>query len=135
MDADSVMRYMCEVEGMAEDILTDKEQIVNLDRRRNKNREALRAIKTELKENKNDSKSWVCFGNMFIRMDKATVEKLLSKDQETIDEEVNNLRNGLKTKVGKLREAEGKPDMRGFQLEPLSQEEMAAVNQVLKGHS
>lgn len=134
-DPDYVMNFLCEVEGMAEDILTDREQIVNLDRKRNKNRESLRTIKKEIREAKYDTKSWVCFGNMFIKMDKKTVEKLISKDQETINEEVNNLRNGLKDKVSKLRDLEGKPELRGFHLQPLTQSEMAAVNQVLTGHS
>ncbi len=41
-DPETVMKYMVEVEAAAEDILSDRQQIIDLDRRRQKTREALR---------------------------------------------------------------------------------------------
>lgn len=41
--ATKVKRFLAEIEATAETILADKEQLVELDRRRQKNREALRS--------------------------------------------------------------------------------------------
>lgn len=52
-------------------------------------------------------------------------------DQVTIDGEINKIRSDLKVKVNKLRDLEFVNPVPGLTLNPLSREEMAAVNQVL----
>ncbi|XP_013781466.1 p53 and DNA damage-regulated protein 1-like [Limulus polyphemus] len=129
---DKLLQYLSEVEEVAEDILTDKNQLVDLDRKRNKNREALRALDKEIKADQMPKKSLVCFGNMFIKFPKETAKKLITDDQAKLEKEVTNLRNGLKHKISKLRELEGKSELSGFSLQPLSREEMCAVEQFMK---
>ncbi|XP_076306005.1 pdrg1 prefoldin-like subunit [Tachypleus tridentatus] len=129
---DQLLQYLSEVEEVAEDILADKNQLVDLDRKRNKNREALRALDKEIKADQIPKKSLVCFGNMFIKLPKETTKKLITVDNARLEEEVASLRNGLRNKVNKLRELEGKSELSGFSLQPLSREEMCAVEQFMK---
>uniref|UniRef100_T1JF41 Uncharacterized protein n=1 Tax=Strigamia maritima TaxID=126957 RepID=T1JF41_STRMM len=130
-----VMRYLTEIEEMAEEILTDKQHIVAMDYKRNKNREAIRCLITEMKEEKSRGKHWIFFGSTFIQMSNDKSIQLLEKDQAELNKEIDSLRNGLKHKVDKLRDMEGKPQLKGFHLEPLSKLEMSAINQVIYGTS
>ncbi|XP_029006549.1 p53 and DNA damage-regulated protein 1 isoform X2 [Betta splendens] len=99
-----VLMYLTEIEEAAEDVLTAKQQIVDLDSKRNRNREALNALKTEMADT----------------------------DQEQLDREINDLRKGLKAKVNRLNEMQGKPELRGYNLSPLSADEVKAINSLLK---
>nr|XP_046237775.1 p53 and DNA damage-regulated protein 1 [Scatophagus argus] len=131
MDAVSqrILEYLTEVEEAAEDVLTTKQQIVNLDSKRNRNREALNALKNEMSDS---GKVKVCFGNMFIKFPKLKTREMIQKDQEQLDKEINDLRKGLKAKVNRLNEMEGKPELRGYNLSPLSSDEVKAINSLLK---
>ncbi|ELU05820.1 hypothetical protein CAPTEDRAFT_92249 [Capitella teleta] len=126
-DPSQVLDSILQVEGLAEDILVDRQQIVDLDRKRQQTRQAIRALS---KEN-SDDKSWVCFGNMFLKLQNSRAGNLLKKDFNELDEEINETRNQLKMKVNKLRDAENKDDIKGFSLQPLTKEEMHAINGVL----
>ncbi|XP_062271899.1 p53 and DNA damage-regulated protein 1 [Scomber scombrus] len=131
MDAESqrVLDYLSEVEEAAEDVLTAKQQIVDLDSKRNRNREALNALKNELSDSE---KVKVCFGNMFIKFLKSKTREMIQRDQEQLDKEINDLRKGLKAKVNRLNEMQGKPELRGYSLSPLSTNEVKAINSLLK---
>lgn len=73
-DPDFVLKYLTEVEELAEDILTDKQQIVDLDMKRNTNREALRAIKnTKTAPTTSNTKTWLNMGGMFIKVDTVSI--------------------------------------------------------------
>ncbi|XP_028262941.1 p53 and DNA damage-regulated protein 1 [Parambassis ranga] len=131
MDGESqrILEYLTEVEEAAEDVLTTKQQIVDLDSKRNRNREALNALKHEVSDTE---KVKVCFGNMFIKFPKVKTTEMIQKDQEQLDKEINDLRKGLKAKVNHLNEIQGKPELRGYHLSPLSTDEIKAINSVLK---
>lgn len=64
---DDVAKHFEDIENIAEVVLSDQQEIVNLDKRRNMNREALRHLKFS-PHCKNSSQSWVCIGNMFLRL-------------------------------------------------------------------
>ncbi|XP_064247161.1 p53 and DNA damage-regulated protein 1 isoform X2 [Passer domesticus] len=100
-----VLRYLAEVEELAEDVLAARQQIVDLDVKRNRNREALRALQKDPEP----------------------------EDQEELDEEINKLRKELRLKVNRLYEAQGKPELKGFNLNPMSAEEMKLINRILEG--
>lgn len=48
-----------------------------------------------------------------------------------LDRGINLLRSGLKVKVNNLRDAEGKDELKGFGLNALSRDEIAAVRNVI----
>ncbi|XP_006008755.1 p53 and DNA damage-regulated protein 1 [Latimeria chalumnae] len=128
-DPDTVLRYLGDLEGLAEEILAHKQQIVDLDVKRNRNREALRALQNDASR---PDKVMVCFGNMFIKFPRTMTKDMIQKDQEQLDKEIDTLRRGLKVKVNRLYEAQGKPEVKGFNLTALSREEMQAVTQILR---
>uniref|UniRef100_UPI00398EA79D p53 and DNA damage-regulated protein 1 isoform X1 n=1 Tax=Pristiophorus japonicus TaxID=55135 RepID=UPI00398EA79D len=124
-----VMNYLTEVEELVESLLADKQQIVDLDGKRNRNREALRALQNSTDQSGN---VMVCFGNMFIKFPNSRTKDMIRKDQEQLDEEIRKLCNQLKVKVNHLNEAQGKPELKGFNLSPLTPEEMWAIDKTLK---
>ncbi|GCB60847.1 p53 and DNA damage-regulated protein 1 isoform X1 [Scyliorhinus torazame] len=127
--SEMVMSYLTEVEELVESLLADKQQIVDLDVKRNRNREALRSLQNNTEQS---DKVMVCFGNIFIKFPKSRTRDMIRKDQEQLDEEIHKLYNQLKVKVNRLNEAQGKPELKGFNLSPLSQEEMQAIEKTLK---
>lgn len=129
-EAERVLRYLVEVEELAEAVLSDKRQIVDLDTKRNQNREGLRALQKDLSVSED---VMVCFGNMFIKMPHPKTKEMIQRDQEHLDKEIERLRNQLKVKVNRLFEAQGKPELKGFNLNPLNQDELKALKVILKG--
>ncbi|XP_057559365.1 p53 and DNA damage-regulated protein 1 isoform X3 [Hippopotamus amphibius kiboko] len=91
-EAERVLRYLVEVEELAEEVLADKRQrgeitqliadsriqtwIVDLDTKRNQNREGLRALQKDLSLSED---VMVCFGNMFIRMPHPETKEMIEK--------------------------------------------------------
>ncbi|XP_023693308.1 p53 and DNA damage-regulated protein 1 [Paramormyrops kingsleyae] len=124
-----ILKYLTEVEEAAEDVLADKHQIVDLDVKRNMNREALSALRNEGETSSEKVK--VCFGNMFIKLPKKTTREMIQKDQEQLEKEISDIRKRLKAKVNHLNELQGKPELTGYSLSPLSKDEMKAIKQML----
>ncbi|XP_036388001.1 p53 and DNA damage-regulated protein 1 isoform X1 [Megalops cyprinoides] len=129
-ESQRILKYLTEVEEAAEDVLADKQQIVDLDAKRNRNREALSALRNDSQQS--EEKVKVCFGNMFIKLPKATTKQMIQKDQEQLDKEISDLHKRLKAKVNHLHELQGKPDLKGYNLSPLSNDELRAINSILK---
>ncbi|XP_060579007.1 p53 and DNA damage-regulated protein 1-like [Ruditapes philippinarum] len=117
-------QHLREMELVAEDILTDRQQIIDLDRKRQKTREAVRV----LSKDKKTKKQWVCFGDMFIKFPSDKTKKMLEQDFDKLDTEIGDLRRNLKPKVNKLRDLEMKEDIKGFDLNPLSKEELRTID-------
>ncbi|TTB41843.1 p53 and DNA damage-regulated protein 1 [Bagarius yarrelli] len=74
----------------------------------------------------------VCFGNMFIKFPRESTKSMIQKDQEQLDQEITSLRKGLKAKVNRLNDLQGKPELRGYNLSPLTGDELKAINSILK---
>ena len=122
-----VMQALQEVEATAEDVLAHKQQLVQLDKRRHQTRGALRALHKESKT----KKSWVCFGNMFIKMEKPKAKWLLDKDFTALDDEVGETRAALKKKVIELRDLENKEEIKGLGLTSLSKEDLQSISDLV----
>ena len=132
-----VLTLLTEIERSAEDILSKKQEIVDLDRKRNANREAIRALEKEAKAHYkgDESKCWLAMGNSFFRLPNKNAVSMLKKDQQQLDLSVNKLRSDLKDEVNDLRDKEGKEELKGFGLKALSDKEFSAVNGVIRAHS
>lgn len=68
------LKQLHAVELQAESILRDKSEIVALDRRRNGNREAIRALTRQ-----ESKKTWFALGPMLLKMPVSTATSLLEK--------------------------------------------------------
>ncbi|PRP86048.1 hypothetical protein PROFUN_05819 [Planoprotostelium fungivorum] len=122
-EAALVQQNLMKAEVLAEDILIDKQQLIDLDRRRNTNREALRQI-TDAKKRplaQQEKKTWLCMRDIFILLPTDTAESFISKDQKMLDEKINTTRDELKHKTSKLSQIEGAPDhSKPFFLNPIN---------------
>ena len=132
-----IMTLLTEVERSAEDILSKKQEIIDLDRKRNSNREAIRSLEKEAKSHYKgyDSKCWLAMGNSFFRLPTRNAVNMLKNDQQELDISVNKLRSELKIDVNTLREKEGKEELKGFGLNALDKEEFKAVNGVIRANA
>lgn len=132
-----VLKLLTDIEESAEDILSKKQEIIDLDRKRNSNREAIRALEKDGKSHyKGDnSKCWLAMGNSFFRLPNKNAVNMLKKDQQQLDISVNKLRSDLKDEVGNLREMEGQEGLKGFGLKALNSDELSAVNGVIHAHA
>ena len=63
-----VQQYLKEVEKCASEIISDQQQIVELDKQRNGNREALRCLQRDSQTSKRGI--WMCLSNTFLNLDK-----------------------------------------------------------------
>ena len=127
-----VLEHLREIEEAAEEVLSEKQEIVDLDRKRNQNREAIRALSRKPQENssnESNDKAWLAMGNCFFELPKKKALNLLEQDQVKLDSEINSLRSDIKVKVNNLRDKEGKSELTSFNLKAMNKEEMAAVRQ------
>jgi len=94
------------IEELAEEIIVDQQQQIDLNIKRNTNRECLAALRDLKKNSNNDSnnnsKTWMCCGPFFVRLPTETLENLVKKDQATLDDEINKTHEELKQKVYQL---------------------------------
>ena len=136
-ESDQLFQKWTDIERSAEEVLTAKQEIVDLDRKRNSNREAIRALEKEAKTHYkgSDSKCWLVMGNSFFKLPNRNAVNLLKRDQQQLDLAVNTQRSELKEKVWKLREQEGKEELKGYGLKALSSEELSSVNEVIRANA
>ena len=80
-----LLNHLRELEESAEHVLADKQEIIDLDRKRNYNREALSALDKASKSHwkGDESKTWLTMNNCFIQM-KTGVAKDLVRQGMTI---------------------------------------------------
>ncbi|XP_012055604.1 PREDICTED: p53 and DNA damage-regulated protein 1 [Atta cephalotes] len=121
-----LLEHLEKVENKAGEILTDREEIVALDKRRNDDRVGMRALQKQTHE-----KTWITVGPLLLKMSSKAAEELLVKDQRECDTAINKLRSDLKIKVNELRDLELTPPVPGLMLEPMSHKEMNAIGQIL----
>ncbi|XP_021930710.1 p53 and DNA damage-regulated protein 1-like isoform X3 [Zootermopsis nevadensis] len=123
------LEYLEEVERLGKEIVSDKREVVALDRRRNLNREALRAL------HKDGGKTWLTVGSLLVKIPANKAQELLHQDQVQLDAEINKLRSELKVKVNRLRDMEFQSPVPGLMLNPLTQSELSAMGQVIGRHT
>lgn len=73
-DPGKSLLHLTQIEEQAQEILSDREEIVALDRQRNHNREAIRAIQKQ-----DDTKAWITVGPLLVKMPIKKVSNLLNK--------------------------------------------------------
>ncbi|ORX88714.1 hypothetical protein K493DRAFT_306404 [Basidiobolus meristosporus CBS 931.73] len=120
-----IVKQQAEREQLAEDILTDRQLIIDYDRRRNTNREAL----NNLKKAPAPKKVWMNLGDMFVKFETEKVKDLIRQDQDKLDSEINEIRDGLKVKARQLDVLEGGDGTKtaGFDLKSVSGEELYGI--------
>ena len=76
--SEQLMVHLREIEEAAEEVLSDKQEIVDLDRKRCQNREAIRAMDQHL-NHASSSSQWLAMGNCFFKLPQDKAKTLLQK--------------------------------------------------------
>lgn len=119
------LRHLTDVEMKAGEILTDRREVIALDKRRNDDRMGARALQKDT----GSKTAWITVGPLLMKIPREKAEDLLERDQRECDIEINKIRSELKCKVNQLRDLELKQPMAGSTLKPLSRREMSAINE------
>ncbi|XP_060837170.1 uncharacterized protein LOC132919520 [Rhopalosiphum padi] len=127
-DEKTTMEYLFQVERQAEKILLNKSEMVGLDKSRNSNRMAIRALTNSKKP---EDKIWMAVGLSLVKVSVEKAKNMLQADQVTLNNRMNILRSNIKVDVNKLNDMEYKEPVKGLFLNPLTRKEMQAMNQVL----
>ncbi|XP_049288499.1 p53 and DNA damage-regulated protein 1 [Anopheles funestus] len=130
-DQQKLMEIILETERVADRILAYKQELVELDKRRQDTREALRLIEKHIPETQ--QRVWITIGSMLMKQDRQTAVELLRKDQQTTEAEIERIRMEQKLLVAKQRDLEHDQPLRGFDLKPLSNAEIAGIRSNLPG--
>ena len=117
MAAEISLKVMAEIEELADEIMTDRAQMVDCDKKRNANREALHA----LKRTHGNEKEWFCVGNLFLKLSHSTVENIIEEDQMALNKQSKKLQEELKPKVKTLHKLEGRGGAEGFDLKNINE--------------
>ncbi|XP_055687514.1 p53 and DNA damage-regulated protein 1 [Lutzomyia longipalpis] len=121
-DAEKTIEILEASERVADKILVNKQEIIDLDKRRQANREALRELRKS-----QEGKHWISVGNLLVEMPRKKAEELLVKDQGVIDSDIERLRNEQRKLVNELRDLEHLSPAKGFDMKPLARDEMSAL--------
>uniref|UniRef100_A0A2M4B034 p53 and DNA damage-regulated protein 1 n=1 Tax=Anopheles triannulatus TaxID=58253 RepID=A0A2M4B034_9DIPT len=132
-DQQKLMEILVETERVADRILANKQELVQLDKRRQDTREALRYIEQHFPEGKQPQRLWITIGSMLVKQNRQEAIELLRKDQRTTEADIERLRGEQKELVARQRDLEHERPLRGFDLKPLSKAEIAGIRSNLPG--
>ncbi|ALC41973.1 CG15863 [Drosophila busckii] len=121
-ELDKSIQIITQTEELADKILANKHELIELDKRRQQNREALRLI-----EKSEEEKTWITIGSILVKMKRHKAIELLKKDQQQIDQEINVMHSEQKVLVNKHRDTELKSPFSGTNLKALDRKEFDAL--------
>ncbi|KAI9350023.1 hypothetical protein DFJ73DRAFT_394194 [Zopfochytrium polystomum] len=97
------LRAQAAVERLAEEVLTDRQLVVDYDRRRNENREALGAFRRKEVET---GRVWCLVGGVMMKMEHSSVVSMITEEQSRLDGEIDQLRESIRSKTTQLTQME-----------------------------
>jgi len=114
-------------EKVADRILCIKQELVDWDKKRQGNREALRELRKS-----EDKKCWITVGSMLVQMERLKAIDILTKEQVEIEKEVSKLRDEQLILVKQHKDLEMDKMPSGFDLKPMKPSEMNVLRNELK---
>ncbi|XP_063708985.1 uncharacterized protein LOC134837533 [Culicoides brevitarsis] len=122
MKSNKPFEIIYETEKVADKIITNKRHITELSQKKEDTREAIREL-----QKSTQTKAWTSVSGMLVKTTKEIALELLKKDQKTLEDEINKLRDENKLLVKKHRDLEQNSPLTGFDLKPLSSKEIAGL--------
>ncbi|KAJ3300621.1 p53 and DNA damage-regulated protein 1 [Borealophlyctis nickersoniae] len=121
------LKDQAEIERISEDILTEQQLIIDYDRRRNENREALGCFRRG--EAGKGKREWFFAGGLFLKLPNETAKHLLEEDQKKLNADINRLRDSIKTRVTELEKKDrgNTTRLKGFELTGVTQDELSKI--------
>lgn len=124
-DQEKILQYLMAVEKLGLEIISDKKQIVMIDKLRNNYREALRDLK-----NSGQKKCYITIGSILVKNNVDQAISLLEGEQIQLNININKMRSDLKLKVNDLRDLEMQPPVPGLSLVPISDKEKTMFSKI-----
>lgn len=81
-----LLQHLEKVENKAGEILTDREEIIALDKRRNDDRVGMRALQKRMHQ-----KTWITVGPLLLKMPSKAAEELLEKGETKTRQKIHTL--------------------------------------------
>eukprot|EP00035_Acanthoeca_spectabilis_P003944 m.97004 g.97004 ORF g.97004 m.97004 type:complete len:127 (+) comp12383_c0_seq2:7252-7632(+) len=122
--AERVVTELAQHEKLAEEILTERYQVVQLDARRNENRVALGQLRRHALAN--TSRVWMNLGETFLLMPRSEAERVIENDQVELTTAIDQARASSQEKSQRLQQYEGKPMSGGWGLKGMTRKEFSA---------
>eukprot|EP00050_Salpingoeca_kvevrii_P002955 m.209472 g.209472 ORF g.209472 m.209472 type:complete len:126 (+) comp10725_c5_seq2:17-394(+) len=122
-EAAEMTNHLGRIEALAEEILLARQQIVDMDRRHNSNREALAQMRRHRLQHAD--KVWMNFGDVFLKLPRDTCQKLIEQEQASFEDETKGLRAQMQTKARMLAELEGGQLSEGWGLTGMHEREFS----------
>ena len=129
--SEKIFEVIKQMELLAEDILADKQKMVELDKRRQKNREAWRALKKSDRNESAATRTWCVHGSSFVRTDIRVAVAAISAEQSEIETELEVVRKRMKRTMQELSLLEGRKGIESFDLKPLNRDEKDAIHKII----
>lgn len=123
-----ILEHLEQLEEVGELIMAKNQECVELDKARQRMREAVHAMRVPASPNKMDRKSsdtqWVCLSDQMFKLPREKIMKAFDADLKTYGAEIQRLKSQQKEDVNWLRELEGKESLKGFDLIALSNDDI-----------
>nr|CDS25408.1 galactose 1 phosphate uridylyltransferase [Hymenolepis microstoma] len=110
------------LEAATEKVISSQEKCKLYEMNRRKSQEAI----NRLNDSNAPSNVWACLSHQFFKVPKNPLKTALRSDIQTLAGEIDILRTQIKRDLEDLRQLEGKESLKGFNLKPLSQDELFA---------
>lgn len=120
---EQVLKDFEELEAAAEKVISSQEKCKLFEMNKRKSKEAI----NELKNVNANASVWACLSHQFFKVPKGKLETALHSDIQTLNGEIETLSAQIKVETDELNRLEGKECLKGFNLKPLSQDELFAV--------
>lgn len=126
-----LLDHVTVIELHAQDLLEEKQNLIEFNKKLNQTREALNSLKRPNSAQVTSNKTWTCYGNTFIKLPNQALRENLERNMTELTQQISDTRDLLKEKLNKVRDVEGKSRAAGFDLKGLSQEEIKSINKLL----
>jgi len=120
-----VIEHLTVVEKKAQSILNNKENLLQLSKRKDQLRLSVRSVGDCRRQS-----LWMSFGPMMIKCDKAKANQILANDEKAVSQEMTRLREGMQRKYNKLQQLECSEENQWLKLKALSKDEANAVERM-----
>ncbi|KAI7895048.1 uncharacterized protein EV154DRAFT_496798 [Mucor mucedo] len=113
--ANQIEQTLAAKEHLAEELLINKQAILDFERRKSSNAAAISHVKRS-----QDKKLWTFSSDMFIKLPTNKTQELLEKDQKVLDEKIEASKQIVDKNTLALKDMENKRDLHGFNLSGLT---------------
>lgn len=122
-DFQELLNDLEKLDAAAEKVVSSQEKCKLYEINRRKSQEAI----NRLNDSNAPNKVWACLSHQFFKLPKDSLKAALKADVNTLSTEIKYLREEIKRDLDELRKLEGKDSLKGFNLKPLTSEEISAI--------